>query len=72
MNHERLRKLGSGLLAALLLLYIGYQVVNAGYQSVQTETAVYASLQDVVQADAFAVRQETAVMSQTAGVVSYR
>ncbi len=72
MNNPMIRRVTSALIAALLLIYIGYQMYNAGYQSVQTETAVYASLKDVIQADAFAVRKETLIPASISGVISYR
>lgn len=71
MNSPILRKLVSALLALLLLIYVGYQVYNAGYQSVRTETAVYASMKDVAQTTGFAVRKETVIPQSSAGVVTY-
>ncbi len=76
MNSPLLRRLAAVLLAFLLLFYIGYQVYNANYSSVQTEIATYASSDDpgaseVIQVTGTAVRKETVIQQQTEGVVTY-
>ena len=71
MNNPVLRKLVSVFLAVLLLIYVGYQVYSAAYQSVRTETAVYASMKDIAQTTAFAVRKETTIPQTSPGVVTY-
>lgn len=76
MNSPLIRRLAAFCVAFLLLFYIGYQVYNANYTSVQTEVAVYVQADDpgtadVVQATGTAVRKESVIQQQTSGVITY-
>ncbi len=71
MNSTIARRLISLLIAVLLLSYIGYQIYQANYSQVRTETAVFASLADSVQAEGIAIRKETVLSKNSTGVVAY-
>lgn len=71
MNSPVLRKLASGVIALLLLIYVGYQVYNANYTQVKTETATYATAQDSIQTAGTVVRKETLIKQGTPGVLAY-
>ena len=71
MNSLLLRKISSAVLAILLFVYLGYQIYNAHYEPVQTETASYASTADTVQVNGTAVRKERPVTAQANGVITY-
>lgn len=71
MNNPFVRKLGSTLLALLLLFYLGYQIYSSHHSAVQTETAVYATSQESVQVSGIAVRKEKVVTNSMSGVVYY-
>lgn len=71
MNNPLLKKLVTALIAVLLLVYVGYQIYNANYSSVKTETAAYASMSDSIKVEGSAVRKETVVTQEISGVLSY-
>lgn len=71
MNNPLLKKLGSTVLALLLLFYLGYQVYNSHHSQIQTETAIYATSQESVQVSGIAIRQEKVVTNNASGVVYY-
>lgn len=71
MNSTIARRLISLLIALLVFSYIGYQIYQANYSQVRTETAVFASLSDSVQAEGIAIRKETLLSKNSAGVVAY-
>ena len=76
MNSPVLRKLATALVAVLLLFYIGYQLYNANYASVQTEVAEYVSADDpgtadVVQVEGLVLRKEKVLTQEVDGVVAY-
>ncbi len=71
MNGSRLRRTASGILGALLLVYVGYQVVRAHYTPFRTETASYFTASDSVQTTVVALRRETVLPSPAKGAVDY-
>ncbi|MCI9576466.1 MAG: secretion protein HlyD [Clostridiales bacterium] len=71
MNSTIARRLISLFIALLLLSYIGYQIYKANYSQVRTETAVFATLSDSVQAEGIAVRKETLLTQSGNGVMIY-
>lgn len=71
MNNMLIKRLGSTLLALLLLFYLGYQVYNSHHSHIQTETAVYATSQEALQVNGIALRQEKVVTNSANGVVYY-
>lgn len=71
MNSPLIKKLASGILAVLILVYVGYQIYNAHYSELQTETAEYATVSNTIQVNGIAVRKETVVTGQANGVIDY-
>lgn len=71
MNSPLLRKIASAVVAILLFIYLGYQVYNANYAQVQTETAAYANAADTVQATGTAIRKEKLMDAKVNGVITY-
>lgn len=71
MNSTIARRLISLFIALLLLSYIGYQIYKANYSQVRTETAVFATLSDSVQAQGVAVRKETLLTHSGNGIMTY-
>ncbi len=71
MNSPVLRRIASGFIAVLLLIYIGYQVYNSNYSRIKTETAAYATAQDTISAKGAAVRKEALIRQEKSGVLTY-
>ncbi len=71
MNSPLLKKIASGVLGVLILFYVGYQIYSVRATKLQTETAVYATVSNTIQAQGVAVRQETPVTGQVNGVIDY-
>ncbi len=71
MNSPGVKRLGSTVVALLLLFYVGYQVYRSHYSPVRTETATYFTASNTVQADVVAVRRETLLKGKSGGVVDY-
>lgn len=71
MNSPMLKRLLSLFVAFLLFLYIGYQIYNANYSSVRTET-VYSKMEsDTIQTNGIAVRDESLIEQPVNGVITY-
>lgn len=71
MSGSGLRRAASGILAVLLLIYVGYQVYKSHYTPIQTEKASYFTASDSVQASTVALRKETVLPSPSKGAVDY-
>nr|WP_319488216.1 HlyD family efflux transporter periplasmic adaptor subunit [uncultured Caproiciproducens sp.] len=71
MNSPLLKRIASAVVAILLFIYLGYQIYNANYAEVQTETATYASTADTVQATGTAIRKERLMNAKVNGVITY-
>ncbi|MGI6255621.1 MAG: HlyD family efflux transporter periplasmic adaptor subunit [Acutalibacter sp.] len=69
---KKIRTAGALILALLVLIYVGYQAYMATHRALQTETAMYGEVSDVIQSQGFIVRNETVVPGNTSGVLSYR
>ncbi|MFQ6829625.1 MAG: HlyD family efflux transporter periplasmic adaptor subunit [Acutalibacter sp.] len=72
MNSKKIRTIGAVLLAVLVLVYVGYQGYLATHRSIQTETAMYGQVSDVLQAQSFIIRNEQVIDESANGVLSYR
>ncbi|MFR6277738.1 MAG: HlyD family efflux transporter periplasmic adaptor subunit [Acutalibacter sp.] len=72
MNSKKIRTIGAVLLAVLVLVYVGYQGYLATHRSIQTETAMYGQVSDVLQARSFIIRNEQVIDESANGVLSYR
>ena len=55
------RRVASGILAFLILFYIGYQIWAANYESLKFETATWATAADSFQTTGYAIRKETVI-----------
>lgn len=71
MNSPLLKRLASGILAILILTYVGYQVYNARFSKIQTETAAYVTASNTIQVNGIAVRKESVLTGQNSGVIDY-
>ena len=58
---KKIRTAGALILALLVLIYVGYQAYMATHRTLQTETAMYGEVSDVIQAQGFIIRNETVV-----------
>lgn len=72
MNSKKIRKIAALLLAALVLTYVGYQVMLSFRKGVTTEAAMYASVSDTVQTNGFVIRNETVIEDSYQGVLNYQ
>ena len=72
MNSKKIRTVGALVLALLVLLYVGYQAYQATHKTIQTETAMYGQVSDVLQAQGFVIRDETVIDENVDGVLSYQ
>ncbi len=72
MNSKKIRRFGAWAIAFLVLLYVGYQFYTVQNKGVRTETAMYATVSDTLQAKGFAIRRETVVQEGFNGVLNYR
>ena len=72
MNSKKIQTLAAALLSFLLILYVGYQLYQRSHKAILTETAMYGTVSDTIQADGFAIREETVITDTYQGVLSYR
>ncbi len=72
MNSKKIQTLAAALLTFLLLLYVAYQVYLTNHKGIVTETAMYGTVSDTLQARGFAIRDETVITDSYNGVLSYR
>ena len=71
MKDGALKRLVSGVLALLLLSYVGYQVYRSKHTEVRTETAEKYTASDLVQTTVVVLREETLLQTNTSGVADY-
>lgn len=77
MNQSKVRSMAAVAIAVLILLYIGFNLVNRQateftQNGITTETAIRGRIADTLQAKGFAIRDETVLDGQYGGVLSYR
>lgn len=72
MTSKKIQTLAAALLTFLLILYVGYQVYLSNHKGILTETAMFGTVSDTLQAKGFAVREETVINDSYSGVLSYR
>lgn len=77
MNQTKVRSMAAVAIAVLILLYIGFNLVNRQaseftQNGVVTETVTRGSIADTLQAKGFALRDESVLFGQYGGVLSYR
>lgn len=71
MGSSKLKKIIAALGAALLLLYVGYQVFRSNHEEVRTETAIYGTVWDSVDVSAKVFRKEYVLNQEIHGVMDY-
>lgn len=72
MNSKKIQTLAAAVLTFLLLVYVGYQVYLSNHKGIVTETAMYGTVSDTLQARGFAIRDEKVITDSYSGVLSYR
>lgn len=73
MNAKKVRTAAAVVIALLILLYVGiYAILSFSNLGVETEVVSYGTVSDGLQAQGFAVRNETLVPGTDSGVLSYR
>ncbi|WOC31327.1 MULTISPECIES: HlyD family efflux transporter periplasmic adaptor subunit [Caproicibacterium] len=71
MNSLRLKRLASGTAAALILVFVGYQIYHAHFVRQKTEIALYKTAEQSITATGYAIRQESLVTNHNGGVLQY-
>lgn len=71
MNNPALKRIASGLIAVLLLVYVGYQVYRSHYSSVKTETVSYFTASNSIETPVVALRREVLLTPSVKGAVDY-
>lgn len=69
--NNKMRTIGSTLIAIMLLIYVGYQVYIVQKKDIQTEEARYGKMADIISADATIIRNETIMTYAYDGVLNY-
>ena len=72
MNSKKVQTLAAAVLTFLLLIYVGYQVYLTNHKGIVTETAMYGTVSDTLQARGFAIRDEKVITDSYNGVLTYR
>lgn len=72
MSSKKIQTLAAAVLTFLLLLYVGYQAYRTTHKDIVTEVAGYGEISDTLQAQGFAIRDETVITAPYQGVLSYR
>lgn len=77
MDAKRIRSAAAVCIALLILLYVGFYLVNSqadrfARQGVRTETAMYGQVSDTLQVKGFAIRDEEVLAGDYSGVLNYR
>ncbi len=72
MNSKKIQTLAAAALTFLIVLYIGYQLYLTNHVGIVTETAMYGTVSDTLQAKGFAIRDEKVITESYSGVLSYR
>lgn len=65
------KRLISVVISLFLIIYVGYQCVQAFYNPIKTETVYSYSDYETIDTDGFAVRNETLIPGSTKGYLSY-
>ncbi len=72
MNSKKIQTLAAAALTFLLLIYVGYQFYLSNHKGIVTETAMYGTVSDTIQARGFAIRDEKVITDSYTGVLNYR
>ena len=71
MNSNKSKKAMATIVAILLLIYSAYQVHLNTREGLTTETAMFASISDVIDSTGFAIRSERIITESYTGVLNY-
>ncbi len=71
MNSPMLKRIASGLIAVLLLVYVGYQIYRSHYSSVKTEMSIYFTASNSIETPVVALRREVLLTPSVTGAVDY-
>ena len=71
MSGSLFRRIVSGVVALLLLFYVGYQIYQAKYSPVRTEETTYFTASNSIQTSVIALRHETLLTQKTKGVADF-
>ena len=71
MKSNKSKKIMATVVAVLLLIYSAYQVHLNTREGLTTETAMFASISDVIDSEAFAIRNEKIITESYTGVLNY-
>lgn len=73
MNAKKIRTAAAVVIALMILVYVGVSAFFAfSNMGIETETVSYGQVSDSLQAQGFAIRNETLVVGEYDGVISYR
>ena len=73
MNAKKIRTAAAVVIALMILVYVGVSAFFAfSNMGIETETVTYGQVSDSLQAQGFAIRNETLVVGEYDGVISYR
>ncbi len=72
MNVNLVRKLGATALGLLLIVYVVYQAFLINADHVVVETALYASMSDTIEIDAWFAKNEEYVTNDVDGILSFK
>jgi hypothetical protein len=71
MNSSWLKRIATLAAAALILIFVGYQVYHANFVRQKTETALYKTAEQTITVSGYAVRKEQQVANTSGGVLQY-
>ena len=71
MENTIFRKFFTIILSVFILIYIGYQVYNVNKKTISTESAVYSTMKDSINTDAYVIRDEVIIRNNDGNVVNY-
>lgn len=71
MENTIFRKFFTIILSVFILIYIGYQVYNVNKKTISTESAVYSTIKDSINTDAYVIRDEVIIRNNDGNVVNY-
>ncbi len=71
MGNTFVKRLITVVIALLLIVYVGFQIYNANYSQVKTETVSYMTTADSIQTNGFVVREEQILEAAVDGVLTF-
>lgn len=71
MDKKLVKRIAIIVLAAMVVVYIAYTVINSNFSMVETETTNIQTIAESIYSDGFVVRNETLITNDSDGVVAY-